>query len=38
MDFEKGLKEFSAYALAFFGVLYLFKLVFGFTFSVGFGF
>ena len=38
MDFEKTLKDFGPYALAFFGFLYLVKLVFGFGFTVHFGF
>ena len=38
MDFEKSLKDFGAYALAFFGFLFLAKLVFGFGFVVNFGF
>lgn len=38
MDIDKFLKDFGAYALAFFGFLYLVKLVFDFGFSVNFGF
>lgn len=38
MDIKKWLADFGVYALAFFGFLYLAKLVFDFGFTVSFGF